>query len=155
MDIGLISDSHGIISPQVFKHFEHVKYIFHAGDIGQWDIIAELEKIAPVIAVNGNIDNWHIKKNIPSISFTPVESRIICLVHDIGNIKKFSFELFKIDKKVDIVIHGHTHRPSYETYQNIVFVNPGSCTFSGSRKNGTIAILSLNKKEISHRFIEL
>ena len=101
MQLGIISDTHNTLPKSVFKHFENVDYIYHAGDIGDLKIIDELKKIAPVYAVYGNIDNGETRKKIPAMLYEEIEGFQICLIHDIGNVKNFSYELFKNGKKAD------------------------------------------------------
>jgi len=155
MQLGIISDTHNILPESVFKHFESVDYIFHAGDIGDLKIIDELEKMAPVIAVHGNIDGGMTRKEIPAIYYDTINGISICQIHDIGSVKNFSYELFKNGKKVDLVIFGHMHRPSYEVYQKTAFINPGSASYPRNHKYGTIAMINLNGKSITHQFIDL
>jgi putative phosphoesterase len=155
MQIGIISDTHNILPKSVFEHFKNVNYIFHAGDIGNFKIIDELKKIAPVYAIYGNIDSGETRKKVPAIKYIEIEGFIICLVHDIGSVKNFCYELFKNGKKADIVIFGHMHKPSYEVYQKTTFINPGSASYPRNHKNGTVAIIDLDGNSISHRFIDL
>jgi putative phosphoesterase len=155
MQIGIISDTHNILPKSVFKYFKDVEYIFHAGDIGRLEILEELKQIAPLIAVYGNIDETKIKMVIPPIFYITLKGRILCLVHDIGNVKNFSYELFRTNKNADIIIHGHTHQPSYEIYQKKIFINPGSASYPRMQKSGTIAIVSFDKYTLLHEFINL
>lgn len=155
MQIGIISDTHNVLPKSVFKYFKNVEHIFHAGDIGNLIILDDLKQIAPVTAIYGNIDDGKTKKAVPSIKFKNFESRLICLVHDIGSVKNFSYELFKTNKNADIIIHGHTHRPTCETYQKRIFINPGSASYPRTLSTGTIAIVDFNKINFSHEFIKL
>ena len=155
MKIGIISDTHNILPKTVRKHFTNVEYIFHAGDIGDLKIIDDLKQLAPVIAVHGNIDGDKIKKIIPSVFFDTLENHAICLIHDIGSIKNFSYELFKSGRKADIVIYGHTHKPTCETYQKTIYINPGSASFPRTQRFGTIAIANFDENSFSHQFINL
>ena len=155
MQIGIISDTHNILPKPVFKYFKNVDHIFHAGDIGSLSILKELKQIAPVSAIYGNIDDGSIRNVVPSILFENFENRVICLVHDIGSVKNFSYELFKTNKNADIIIHGHTHRPAYERYQKIIFINPGSASYPRTLNTGTIAIAEFDKNNFSYEFIEI
>jgi uncharacterized protein len=155
MRLGIISDTHNTLPKAVFKHFANVDYIFHAGDIGGLNIIEDLKKLAPVIAIHGNIDGGNTKKEIPANYYDTLESQKICLVHDLGNVKNFSYELFKNGRKADLVIHGHTHKPSFEIYQKTIFINPGSASYPRMQKSGTIAIVKFEGNSFSHQFIEL
>jgi len=155
MLLGIISDTHNILPNSVFKHFENVDYIFHAGDIGDIKIIDELKKLAPVYAVYGNIDNGETRIKVPGIHYDEIEGNKICLIHDIGSVKNFCYELFKNEKKADLVIFGHMHKPSYEIFQKTIFINPGSASYPRNQKHGTIALVNFDGKSISHRFIDL
>ena len=155
MQIGIISDTHNILPKSVFKHFKNVDFIYHAGDIGDLQIIDELKKLAPVSAVYGNIDGGKTRQEMPAIYYNTINGISICLVHDIGSVKNFSYELFKNRKKVDLVIFGHMHKPSFEIYQKTTFINPGSASYPRNEKYGTIAIIDLDGKSISHKFLDL
>lgn len=155
MQIGIISDTHNILPKSVLKHFKNVDYIFHAGDIGDLKILDELKEIAPVYAVHGNIDNGETRKKIPAMHCDEIEGFEICLIHDIGSVKNFSYELFKNGNKADLVIFGHMHRPIYEIFQKTTFINPGSASYPRNQKYGTIAIVNFEGKSFSHHFIDL
>ena len=147
MKIGLISDTHGHLPADVFKVFKGVDHIMHAGDIGDPSVIKELEAIAPVSAIYGNIDTWPIVSSYPVMQTTNIESYIFCLIHDIVSVKQFRFELFKKNISPDIVVYGHTHKPSHEYYQNILFINPGSASRPKASKRGSVATLTLTKNK--------
>ena len=155
MQLGIISDTHNILPKAILKHFKNVDYIFHAGDIGDLKIIEELKKLAPVIAVHGNIDGRNTKQKIPAIYYDTLQGQKICLIHDIGSVKNFSYELFKNGRKVDLVIFGHVHKPSFEIYQKTIFLNPGSASYPRTQKSGTIAIVNFEGNSFSHQFIDL
>ena len=155
MKIGIISDTHGILPDAVFDIFKDVDYIFHAGDIGTQDVIQALEIIGPVHTVYGNIDTWPLVIKYPDLAITTLENKRICLVHDIIKPKYFSYQLFKKDIEVDIVIHGHTHIASTEFFRHVLYINPGSVSKPRSRPYGTVAILDLNKLPLKPVFIEI
>ena len=79
----------------------------------------------------------------------------ILIIHDIVNIKHFSYQLFKKDLTPDIVIYGHTHRPKVEKFNNILYLNPGSVSKPRSGKYGTVMILTINDNKIEHKCIEI
>jgi putative phosphoesterase len=155
MKIGLISDTHGILPGSVFDIFKEVDHIFHAGDIGTQDIINSLEIIGPVHAVYGNIDTWPIVIKYPDMYISTLENRRICLIHDIVKPKYFSYQLFKKNIEVDIVIHGHTHIANTEYFRNILYINPGSVSKPRGRVSGTVAILDLSKYPLRPVFLEV
>jgi putative phosphoesterase len=155
MKIGIISDTHGILPESIFDIFKGVDQIFHAGDIGSQDVIQGLEIIAPVSAVYGNVDTWPLVVNYRDMIVTELEGRRICLIHDIVKPKYFSFQLFKKNIGVDIVISGHTHVISYEMFRGISYINPGSAVKPRGRKFGTVAILDLADINLRPEIIEI
>ena len=68
MRIGVISDTHGLLRPEVFEVFDRVDYILHAGDVGPESILDELATIAPVTAVYGNTDGWALRRRLPQVA---------------------------------------------------------------------------------------
>ena len=67
MRLGIISDTHDLLRPEVFAVFAEVDHILHAGDIGSPDILTALEALAPVTAVYGNTDGWEIRERVPAV----------------------------------------------------------------------------------------
>src|SRR5512142_2670996 len=79
--IGLISDTHGKLRPEVFAAFEGVLRILHAGDVGTRDVLVELEAIAPVTAVFGNTDHGELRRTLPQVAVVEEAGRRIVVVH--------------------------------------------------------------------------
>ena len=155
MQLGIISDTHNILPQSVRNHFNQVDYIFHAGDIGNWNILEQLKKIAPVIAVYGNIDSGKTKNELQASRLIDLNGFNIFMTHDIGNFKNFKYELFKKNINADLVIFGHTHEPFFAEYQKTIFLNPGSVSYPRALKTGTIVLAKIQKKLFSHRFINI
>jgi len=155
MKIGIISDTHGTLPSEIFDIFKNVDQIFHAGDIGSQDVIQGLEIIAPVHAVYGNVDTWPLVVNYRDRLVTELNGLRICLIHDIIKPKYFSFQLFKKNIEVDLVISGHTHVSSHEVFRGITYINPGSAVKSRGRKYGTVAILDLSDEKLNPNIIEI
>lgn len=142
--IGVIADTHGMFDRAIEQHFAGVDYILHAGDIGKRSVIEQLEAIAPVIAVSGNVDHYEH-------SGFPME-RIITLAGYRIAIRHILFEGGRLTKKghaflervqPDICIFGHTHRPTTERWGKSLLFNPGSAgprRFSLPRGVGRITI---------------
>ena len=119
--IGVISDTHGLLRPQVTEMFADVDLILHAGDVGDPDIISDLEAVAPLIAVRGNMDYGSWADRLPVVQSIRVGKYFILLIHDVG----------WIDRDIDLtnyqaVINGHTHRPLIEKQDQLLYFNPGS-----------------------------
>lgn len=137
--VGLISDTHGFLDPAVATHFAGVDHIIHGGDIGWPRIILELEQIAPVTAVLGNVDTGlHFRET----ELITIERRRI-LVHHIVNPRKLSDPVQRrlARERPDIVVFGHTHEPFCEVVDGVLFVNPGSAGKSRFGKPRTLAVL--------------
>src|SRR5437016_1271862 len=119
--VGVISDTHGLLRPEVAKAFARVRLILHAGDIGKSEVLNELKAIAPVIAVRGNNDEGAWAHAIPEREVTDIGGMRVYMVHDI---KEADLNLG--DERVRIFISGHSHRPSIERRDRVLFMNPGS-----------------------------
>lgn len=133
MRIGVISDTHGMLRPEVFEVFEGVDHILHAGDIGPPDILTELEAIAPVTAVYGNTDGFDIRATVPAVARVQLDGFDIVVTHghQVGRTPTPE-ALHEKYPDADIIIFGHTHRPLLETVDVVVTVmNPGG---AGARR---------------------
>src|SRR5262249_30071521 len=116
-----ISDTHGLLRPEVLKMFRGVDGIIHAGDIGAPEILAELQALAPVFAVRGNNDTAPWAKRIPESRVVEIGSARIYVLH---NLKEIA--LSPSAAGFDAVISGHSHRPSLQELDGVLFINPGS-----------------------------
>ena len=153
MKLGIISDTHGHLDPKIFKLFEGVDHILHAGDIGFASIVLELEAIAPVTAVIGNTD-----MDLPFKETEVLQvDRHKFLIHHIVNPHSPSDRAREriARARPTAVIFGHTHKRFAQAIDGIFFFNPG---YSGKPKAGTersAALLHLDGKEIRHEFLAL
>jgi putative phosphoesterase len=121
MIIGIISDTHGLLRPEALAALQGSDCIIHAGDIGDPDILPELESIAPITAIRGNVDREPWAKKIPATNVLEVEAVSIYILHDLA----------KLDLKPEAagfaaVIYGHSHTPKQETKNGVLYFNPGS-----------------------------
>ena len=155
MKIGIISDTHNHLPDPVFDIFSDIDLIIHAGDIGSENIITELQTIAPVRAVFGNMDKFPLVSNLKRMDLFTLDGCRICLTHIIGTHKTFAYELFKMNLTVDAVIHGHTHRAENIVFNNIRFLNPGSISQPKSGSRGSVGILNIegSKMEFQIQYI--
>jgi uncharacterized protein len=154
MRIGLISDTHGILRPQVFDLLGGVDRILHAGDVGPADILDELEAIAPVTAVWGNTDRFDIRERTQGLAHLELAGRRIALLHGHQLGSPTPEALRRANPDADIIVYGHTHRPLIEAENGVLVVNPGA---AGAARFGippTVAILSLGD-EASVDLLEL
>jgi putative phosphoesterase len=119
--IGLISDTHGLLRPEAVRALAGVSHIIHAGDIGGAEILEALRKIAPVYAVRGNNDKGPWAAAIPLCEALELEGVSIHVLHDLKEID--------LDPKAagfDVVVSGHSHKPTVTERDGVTFINPGS-----------------------------
>lgn len=119
--IGIISDTHGLVRPQVFGALTGADLIIHAGDIGSPDVLKTLEAIAPVIAVRGNNDQDPWAAKIPLTNFVEHQSYFFYVVHELDHL-----DVDPVASELSAVIFGHSHRASAERRKGILYLNPGS-----------------------------
>jgi putative phosphoesterase len=146
----VISDTHGLVRPEVHKVFRGVELILHAGDIGSPEVLKELESIAPVTAVRGNNDKGSWARKIPETERIRVLTIRICMIHDVKELTAPGDV-----KECDVVISGHSHRPSLERRDDILFLNPGS---AGPRRFSlpvTVAKLVVRGATVTAEIVEL
>ena len=126
MRLGVISDTHGMLRPQVLEAFREVDHIFHGGDVGQWDIIIELQALAPVTAVYGNADDLDIRGKLPQVAQRELEGFQIVVTHGDQFGSPHPAKLHEAFPDAEIIIFGHSHRPLLELVDKTVTVmNPG------------------------------
>lgn len=124
MLVGLISDTHGLIRPDVHTAFAGVDEILHAGDVGGPDILDELRLIAPVRAVRGNTDPVDAPALADALDITLGGVRVhVSHGHEVG---RLSPENLAARYDADIVIYGHTHRQRVDRIGERLIVNPGA-----------------------------
>jgi uncharacterized protein len=119
--IGVISDTHGLLRPQIEQRLAGVAHIVHAGDIGRSDVIAGLRRIAPVTAIRGNVDTGRWAEHYVDTQTVRLGGHSIYVLHDIHELQ-FDPMLCGID----VVISGHSHCPRIKTVSGVLYLNPGS-----------------------------
>ncbi|RPI20508.1 MAG: metallophosphoesterase [Acidobacteria bacterium] len=154
MIIGVISDTHNLLRPQVFEAFSGVDRIIHAGDIGSADILTELQALAPVHAVYGNTDRFPLVERLKDREELTLGSTRVFVTHVGGKPQDMS-RFYPEVASADLVIFGHSHRPVHVVQDNVVFFNPGS---AGPRRFSlpvTVGKIEINDGVIDARIIEL
>ncbi len=145
---GVISDTHGMLRSGIYETFKGVDLIIHAGDVGTKEVLRELEKIAPVIAVQGNTDGRWAAYLKPT-EIVQIGEVQIYVLHDLW--------LLELDPKTagfHAVISGHTHQPKIESKDGVLFLNPGS---AGPRRFDypiSAAMLEIQGKVLHPRIVE-
>jgi uncharacterized protein len=142
--IGVISDTHGKLRSEVFKHFDGVEHILHAGDIGHWELIVELEAIAPVTAVYGNTDDMSVRARVPDIARVELAGRRITVLHGNQVGSPTPALLREFDPDADIIVYGHTHKPLIDREGNSLVLNPGGAGAPRFGLRPSIAIMTID-----------
>ncbi len=125
--IGVIADTHGLFNSAIVRHFQGVNHIIHAGDIGKRTIIEQLQTIAPVTAVSGNVDRYE-ESGFQTEALIELNEIRIAIRHIVFEAGKLTNEgrAFLDRTKPDICIFGHTHQPKNEWLGDTLLFNPGS-----------------------------
>jgi hypothetical protein len=148
--IGVISDTHGLLRQDVFKAFENVDSILHAGDIGSMEIIDELSTIAPVHAVCGNMDGnlWHQK--FPVFDAVEIQNKFFYVLHDL-----YTLDLNPKASNFHAVIFGHTHIADKYIKDNVLYLNPGSAGPIRNNRPPSVARICVYQNALNVDFREL
>jgi len=148
--IGIISDTHKLLRPEAAAALTGCELIIHAGDIGSLEVIQELEQIAPVRAIRGNVDQAPWADAFPAHDVIEISNRRVYVVHDLS-----SMSADPAAAGFDVVVSGHSHMPSVREVDGVLFVNPGS---AGPRRFTlpiTVAVLSITPRRIEAQVHEL
>ena len=160
--IGLISDTHvpkkaRCIPKEVFEIFKHVDFIIHAGDLVELTVIDELEQIAPVLAVHGNMDGPEVSGALPRLNSLKIFDWKIGVMHDPNTIFG-SGKMVEIAKQngFNVFVYGHTHSSNLKWEGKILYINPGSPTDPASFLNkASVGLLKITKETIVPYIINL
>lgn len=121
MKIGVISDTHGWLRPEAIPALCGSELILHAGDVGTPAVLDELRRIARVVAVRGNVDVEPWARRLPATEIVEAGAKTFYILHRIADL-----DLKPSAAGVHAVIFGHSHRPSIEWRDGVLFFNPGS-----------------------------
>ena len=160
MLIGLISDTHipdraKEIPENVYSTFKNVDLILHAGDLTSLNVIEELENIAPVIAIQGNMDRVN-GINLPTAKVLEAEGLRIGIVHGEVYPRADTQQLLYLARElnVDILVSGHSHQPKIEQTEGILLLNPGSPVVP-RLADRTVTLLEINNKEVDVEIVKI
>jgi putative phosphoesterase len=124
--LGIISDTHGLLRPEVFDAFQDVDHILHAGDLGPLELLTELEALAPVTAVYGNTDDSEVRARLPQVVECELDGFRIVVTHGDQFGRPTPELLNAAFPDAEIIVYGHTHKPLLTIVDVVVTVmNPG------------------------------
>jgi uncharacterized protein len=161
--VGLISDTHvpvraKCIPKSVLNIFSNVDFIIHAGDLVQLEVVDELEQLAPVLAVHGNMDGPEVSGALPKINSLKLFDWKIGVIHDPGTsmgLRRMR-EVTKLNG-FNVLVYGHTHTPTIRWEGKTLYVNPGSPTNPEPPflVKASVALLKVTKETISPEILNL
>ena len=147
--IGIISDTHGLLRPEVEEIFRGADHILHAGDVGDAEILRRLASIAPVTAVRGNTDVAPAFRPLPLCEAASFASADIFMHH--GHLDEFNI----LPRGANVLVSGHTHEPMVCWRGNVLVVNPGSAGPRRFRLPVSVAVLTIFNRARSVQIYEL
>jgi hypothetical protein len=148
--IGLISDTHGLLRPEALRALKGSDLIIHAGDVGSPEILEELGRLAPVVAVKGNVDTDAWCADLPETAVAEAGSSLIYVLHDVK-----ALDVKPAAAGIAMVVSGHSHKLLSEEKEGVLYVNPGS---AGPRRFNlpvTVARVDLRQKPWRVDFVDL
>ena len=119
--LGVLSDTHGLLRPELIRALAGVDHILHAGDVGDITILDRLRQVAPVTAIRGNIDTDGATAALPETEIVELGGRSIYLLHDLKTL-----DLVPQAAGISVIVSGHTHQALIETRNGVLYLNPGS-----------------------------
>jgi putative phosphoesterase len=148
--IGLISDTHGLLRPAAIAFLRGSDFIVHAGDIGDASVLKELEALGPLTVVRGNNDNGPWAQKIAETEVLQVGDVFIYVLHNLAEL-----DLDPVAAGFQVVVSGHSHRPSVEERHGVLYVNPGSAGPRRFKLPIAVAELEVAGKSVKARLVEL
>lgn len=151
--IGLMSDTHSYLDPNIFKYFEDCDEIWHAGDIGDYDLVESLEDFKKFRAVYGNIDDHSIRAAFPLNLQFQIEGLNVFMTHIGGYPGRYKqgVQDILLDVKPDLYICGHSHicKIMPDKSLNLLHMNPGACGHHGFHAIRTIIRFTISSGKMS------
>jgi len=147
IDIGVISDTHGLLRPEALEFLHASDLIIHAGDIGSPEVIVGLQRIAPLTVIRCNIDKaaW-----ADCFAHVEVLGKYLYVLHNLQEL-----DLDSIAAGFDVVIYGHSHAPKIETVDQVLYLNPGSAGPRRFKLPVSVAKLTVTPSSVSAQLHEL
>lgn len=148
--VGVISDTHGLLRPEAVEVLRGCDLILHAGDVGDPYILLELERVAPVVAVRGNMDRGTWAQALAETEVVEVGGILVYLLHDLETL-----DLSPEAAGIRAVVSGHTHRPEIREEAGILYFNPGPAGHRRFNDPVTVGRLDISGGRVMASVIEL
>jgi putative phosphoesterase len=150
VEVGVISDTHGLVRPEALVALTGADLIVHAGDVGSPDVLTRLATLAPVTAVRGNNDRGPWAEALPETELVEVGEVRLFVLHDIGHL-----DLDPRAAGFHAVICGHSHVPQAAVRDGVLYLNPGSAGPPRFRLPVAVARLTVDGPRLAARIVTL
>ncbi len=150
MQIGLISDTHGLLRDEALHALQGSDLIVHAGDVGKPEILDALRAVAPLVFVRGNIDTGAWASEWPATAVAEAGPVILYVLHDVH-----ALDLDPAAAGFHIVVSGHSHKPARVERNGVLYLNPGSAGPRRFHLPVTVARLDLSAAPWNVQFVDL
>ena len=148
--VGLISDTHGLLRPEALAFLEGSDHIVHGGDICDAGVLEALAAVAPVTAVRGNNDHGSWPSRLRETEVFQVGEVFVYAIHDLAHL-----DIEPRSAGVQVVVSGHSHKPSVERRDGVLYVNPGSAGPRRFKLPISVGELTVTGSSVSARIVEL
>jgi putative phosphoesterase len=148
--VGIISDTHGLMRPAAVDALRGSDLIIHAGDVGKPEVIAVLRAVAPTVVVRGNVDMGNWAAALPVTTPVEIGALRFFVLHEIAQL-----DFDPAAAGFAAVVFGHSHVPSIETRDGVLFLNPGSAGPRRFKLPIAVARVSVSGRRLSPQIVEL
>jgi hypothetical protein len=148
--VGVISDTHGLVRPEAVAALRGSELIIHAGDVGGPEVLEELGRVAPVVAVRGNNDRGAWAEALAEYEAVEVNGAFVYVLHDLKEL-----DIAPAAAGFRVVVAGHSHRPLVEERRGVLHLNPGSAGPRRFKLPVTVARLRVACGDASAEIINL
>jgi hypothetical protein len=150
VQVGVISDTHGLMRPEALSALAGVQHLIHAGDVGGAEVLEHLGMLAPVTAVRGNNDHGDWALELPETTTFELAGLRLHLLHNLAELA-----VDPTAEDIGVVIAGHSHRPVVRESDGVLYLNPGSAGPRRFRLPVSVARLEITRGTVQARLIEL
>jgi putative phosphoesterase len=150
MNVGVISDTHGLLRPEVIHALRGSDHIIHAGDIGSAAVLVELAHLASLTTIRGNVDTQPWASTLPVTEVVELASKFFYVLHDIN-----ALDLNPGAAGFNVVISGHSHVPKIEWKEGVLYFNPGSAGPQRFKLPISMGRISINGTQVLPELITL
>lgn len=148
--VGILSDTHGLIRPEVEKVLAGCDQILHAGDVGKASVLKRLARIAPVMAVRGNMDAGSWSHSLPVREMVEIDGIFFYMLHDL-----YHLDVEPSAAGIHVVVSGHTHQPKIFQKNGVTYLNPGSAGHRRFSYPVSVAMVRIENGIATPRIVEI